>query len=52
MKNAKLSPHLEIHNLAPDPKDEWRRLLKFGGLSAVDYLAMSRSGETCLEPED
>ena len=48
MQSTPLSPHLEIHELAPDPSDEWRRLLKFVGLSEEDKLAMSRSVETLM----
>jgi len=36
---------LEISNLAPDPREEWRRLLRFVGWSESDGLAASRSVE-------
>ena len=48
MQNSQLSPDLEIHNLAPDPAEEWQRLLDFVGLSGADKLAMSRSVEVLM----
>ncbi len=34
---------LELHDLAPEPQDEWRRMLRFVGWSADDKAAASRS---------
>jgi molybdopterin converting factor small subunit len=48
MQHSQESPHLEIHNLAPDPAEEWRRLLDFVGLSPADKLAMSRTVEVLM----
>ena len=39
---------LEIHNLSPEPSDEWRRLLRFVGLNAEDRRAMSRTVEALM----
>jgi len=39
---------LEIHNLSPEPADEWRRLLRFVGLNAEDRRAMSRTVEALM----
>ena len=39
---------LEIHNLLPEPADEWRRLLRFVGLNAEDRRAMSRTVEALM----
>ncbi len=39
---------LEIHNLLPEPADEWRRLLRFVGLNADDRRAMSRTVEALM----
>lgn len=48
MQDSQASPHLEIHNLAPAPAEEWRTLLNFVGLGAADKLAMSRSVEVLM----
>ena len=48
MYDSGLTPHLEIHDLAPDPTAEWQRLLKFVGLSAVDKQAMARTVEILM----
>lgn len=37
---------LMLTNLAPDPVEEWQRLLRFVGWSRADYEAASRSVET------
>lgn len=39
---------LEIHELLPEPDVEWRRMLRFVGLSAADKRAMSRTVETLM----
>jgi len=36
---------VELRDLAPDPRDEWQRMLRFVGLTANDKAAMSRSVE-------
>lgn len=36
---------LELHNLAPEPQDEWRRMLRFVGWGDDDQVAASRSVE-------
>jgi molybdopterin converting factor small subunit len=38
----------EIRNLTPEPGEEWRRLLKFVGLTREDKLAMSRTPEVLM----
>lgn len=40
-----MNPPLELHQLAPEPQDEWRRLLRFVGWSENDKIAASRSVE-------
>jgi molybdopterin converting factor small subunit len=37
-----------LHNLAPDPAEEWHRLLSFVGLNEQDKQAMSRTVETLM----
>lgn len=39
---------LEIHNLLPEPAEEWQRLLRFVGLNAADRKAMSRTVEVLM----
>jgi len=36
---------VELRDLAPDPREEWQRMLRFVGLTANDKAAMSRSVE-------
>ncbi len=45
--DTKTTP-LELHNLAPEPAEEWQRLLSFIGLNAQDKLAMSRTVEVLM----
>lgn len=40
---------LELDRLAPEPHDEWRRMLRFVAWSDTDALAASRSVETLLQ---
>lgn len=40
---------LELDRLAPEPHDEWRRMLRFVAWSDADALAASRSVETLLQ---
>jgi molybdopterin converting factor small subunit len=40
---------LELTRLAPDPHEEWRRLLRFTGWSEADSRAASRSVETLFK---
>ncbi len=39
---------LEIHHLLPEPAEEWRRLLRFVGLTSDDRRAMSRTVEALM----
>ncbi len=39
---------LELGDLAPEPAEEWRRLLAFVGLTSDDKLAMSKTVETVM----
>jgi molybdopterin converting factor small subunit len=48
MQGPPHNSHLEIHQLAPDPVEEWRRLLGFIDLTERDKLAMSRSVEVLM----
>jgi len=43
------APALELHDLMPEPGEEWRRMLRFIGLNRQDKLAMSRSAESLLQ---
>ncbi len=42
------SPPLELHDLAPEPVQEWQRLLQFVGLSREDRQAMAATVEVLL----
>ncbi len=44
-RDATKNLDLELRDLAPDPRDEWQRMVRFVGLSANDKAAMSRSTE-------
>jgi len=48
MQTATKSTTLELHNLAPEPAEEWNRLLNFVGLNQQDKLAMSRTVEPLM----
>ncbi len=48
MQIATKSTSLELHNLAPEPAEEWHRLLNFVGLNEQDKHAMSRTVETLM----
>ncbi|HLB47837.1 MAG: protoglobin domain-containing protein [Chloroflexota bacterium] len=41
-----MEPSFELSDLAPEPREEWRRLLRFVGWNHVDDAAASRSVET------
>ena len=43
------APSLELHGLAPDPIDEWRRMLKFVNLNPDDLDYMAISSETLMQ---
>lgn len=45
---AKQSPNLELHNLVPEPAEEWQRMLRFVGLNHADRQAMAKTVETLL----
>ncbi len=40
---------LELHNLAPEPAEEWARLLNFVGLTEQDKRTMSATVETLMD---
>jgi len=42
------SESLELHNLAPEPTEEWQRLLRFIGLGSIERGSMVRSVEALL----
>jgi molybdopterin converting factor small subunit len=48
MELAATDSRLEIHELLPEPDVEWRRMLRFVGLSAADKRAMARTVETLM----
>lgn len=48
MELAATDSRLEIHELLPEPDAEWRRMLRFVGLSATDKRSMSRTVETLM----
>jgi molybdopterin converting factor small subunit len=48
MQTVTQSPTLELHNLAPEPAEEWHRLLNFVGLNEQDKQAMSRTVEPLM----
>lgn len=48
MVDATTNGQLEIHDLLPEPAAEWRRLIRFVGLSSTDKRAMSRTVETLM----
>lgn len=43
------SPSLELHDLGPEPVQEWQRLLQFVGLNQGDRQAMATTVETLLQ---
>ncbi len=48
MVTATISSIMELHDLMPEPDDEWRRMLSFVDLEEDDKQAMSRSAEPLL----
>ena len=48
MQTATKPSTLELHNLAPEPAEEWHRLLNFVSLTEQDKRAMSRTVETLM----
>ncbi len=46
---ATASSNLQLNGLAPNPGDEWGRLLDFVGLKDGDKVAMSRTVEALLQ---
>lgn len=48
MDTIQTASRLELHDLAPEPVSEWRRLLAFVGLTPADKLAMSKTVETLM----
>jgi len=48
MQTATNPTSLELHNLAPEPAEEWRRLLSFVGLDDQDKQAMACTVETLM----
>ncbi|MFN8497907.1 MAG: protoglobin domain-containing protein [Anaerolineae bacterium] len=43
-----MAPQLELHNLEPEPQQEWRRMLRFAGWNEASLAAAARSAETLL----
>ncbi|MFN8471455.1 MAG: protoglobin domain-containing protein [Anaerolineae bacterium] len=43
-----MAPQLELHNLEPEPRQEWRRMLRFAGWDETAKAAAARSAETLL----
>ena len=48
MQTVTKTSTLELHNLAPEPAEEWHRLLNFVGFTEQDKQAMSRTVETLM----
>ncbi len=48
METITVSQKLELQNLAPDPADEWRRMLKFVQFNSSDRSVMIQTTETLL----
>jgi molybdopterin converting factor small subunit len=48
MQTATQSTPLELHSLAPEPAEEWQRLLSFVGLNHQDKQAMACTVETLM----
>ena len=48
MERSATDNRLEIRDLLPEPDVEWRRMLRFVGLSQTDKRAMSRTVETLM----
>ncbi|MFO7680252.1 MAG: protoglobin domain-containing protein [Chloroflexota bacterium] len=48
MQTATQSTPLELHSLAPEPAEEWKRLLSFVGLNHQDKQAMACTVETLM----
>jgi molybdopterin converting factor small subunit len=48
MQTATKSTLLELHNLAPEPAEEWARLLNFVGLNHQDKRAMAGTVEVLM----
>ena len=48
MVTATSNSIMNLHDLMPEPGDEWERMLSFVGLGVDDKQAMSRSAEPLL----
>ena len=48
METITVSQKLELQNLAPDPTDEWQRMLKFVQFNSSDRSVMVQTTETLL----